>query len=1393
MPLRDFFSKKNKSRSDFGEPIPTSPTITAAESPTSEHSRRTLHPDDALLSSPTKSTNSSVYPSVAASPGSSSKLRLFGRRKVAKSIASSSEVSLQPPPPFSNRLSTSIASEADSAEIRRNLGPPPSRSAIFSAYADPHSASSTRSLPTEYPTSTETLPVPKRPLFPWSSKSQPNTTKKPKPKPPPPRVEDISAALEDDSSFNLKGFRHLRAPSPELPPPPAGRRDSVTDSLNSSSASLVPPRPIPGSRSRNSSIGSLNDPSASQQRISVAAFREAQARRSQAGSPVPGPRSPSPGPNLSHHRSPTSNALDVRQRTTSLVALGKAISSEEEDLSSEEDDDSDSDKRVKSKKSILKSKAKSEIGHGSSSSSYKPSPSTFPVSGTSLRPNAAVNTATPRSQSAVYPVTHPNLNGIAASASTGALGSRTAALRAPPQVRSATLPRLLPSDSDSDDSDDAPLATLVPPKRPGSAASNRSNPHSDSVSVHSMGRAGGGAMRARVGSNPMPKPLIDITELTGPNKRSPDIAGKAKSQEGFTGGATLLSASTTQSASSTKVVSPTPSSVTSTSPPGRRFVSPPPSPTLAHRKPDSTSPQMLSQLPAGLVQRRIPIGRKDTDALSMVSSTASSNDGSGGSAGKKKDLLSERLSKVVAQGATSSPNMQDSYPLRRSTADTTGRPSSDVLDVLRTSSPSPMLEKLRPGHRSDWSNGDVDLSETVSTPASASPASFSKPVPRPKSLARKSVELRKSEDSGTMEDLAALLGAGIKLVSVNGEDQPDMDLPFGNEGGSAETEELSEPRSLARLAYDPPPSPNRITPIVVKTRPANPSFSVTSRPTHGRGASLNIISMTSDTIVDSVTTTATTTTTTTATRTRGPPSPDAPRPRSTTLLSGGPSKPSPSNPPMRPGPSILLAKPSTPNVSDMPSSPTADSEASSTSSASTGSGKSGSGNASSGYGSEPSQTGAQPRQRLAVSKPPPRSMSANQMPSVVPSQTSRFPGPIPIKPFAKSQSPASSTGGSSSANGAPNTPRDGSDIGDSIAHKPFQEEKWGSGVSGLSFGAKHSRRKSIAFEDEVGSVAGNGKNKETPRDGEARRKERRRSEARAAIELGNTINGPGPILDDDDDEDLPISQTAAARMNGMNPMMMNPSMPGMLAPQTTGSPMWGWPAMPQMPQMPGQMLSPSQFMVPPPADPAFFAAHQQAMMFAKQAYQMAVAQQAMAAAADEWERGSTIGFNSSQSMYGMPPSAPSMMGSPYGMGAGNGWSTGSTIFPPSGSRMSMYGSGAMSEYGGGGGRGGNWNSSRSVYGESFGPSSSSPSGRGGQSPNTPNRGRMSSYTRDSGYFPPVPPIPPQANKNAATTKQSINPRARTVSQPAQSARHHDTGDRSPGRRAPPSSWKTNGG
>ncbi|KAG6824688.1 hypothetical protein H0H93_001657, partial [Arthromyces matolae] len=113
------------------------------------------------------------------------------------------------------------------------------------------------------------------------------------------------------------------------------------------------------------------------------------------------------------------------------------------------------------------------------------------------------------------------------------------------------------------------------------------------------------------------------------------------------------------------------------------------------------------------------------------------------------------------------------------------------------------------------------------------------------------------------------------------------------------------------------------------------------------------------------------------------------------------------------------------------------------------------------------------------------------------------------------------------------------------------------------------------------------KEREVQKDGEERRKERRRSEAKAAIELGKVINGRGPILDDDeDDDDLPINQTLAnaqGRMATLNPMMGGFT-PGM--PWNVNLNMGAMPAMPAMGMNPGMM---------PPADPTYMVAHQQAM------------------------------------------------------------------------------------------------------------------------------------------------------------------------------------------------------
>ncbi|KIY69023.1 hypothetical protein CYLTODRAFT_489249 [Cylindrobasidium torrendii FP15055 ss-10] len=352
---------------------------------------------------------------------------------------------------------------------------------------------------------------------------------------------------------------------------------------------------------------------------------------------------------------------------------------------------------------------------------------------------------------------------------------------------------------------------------------------------------------------------------------------------------------------------------------------------------------------------------------------------------------------------------------------------------------------------------------------------------------------------------------------------------------------------------------------------------------------------------------------------------------------------------------------------------------------------------------------------------PPVRLQKPSGPAPTPRKSSGLPLQIPVS------SPASSTGGSSSGM-QPSTPRDGSDIGVQDLNAP---------VSGQS----RPRRPS-------GSEA-----KDVRRDKEKKELARRREEARAAIELGNAVNGRGPIANNDDDEDSPLNAGRASAMFAPGPSpaggwqmpMMN--MPMMNMPQMNMN--MNMPMM-NMPMMQQQMLHPSQFMpgIPQQAtgDAAFLAAHQHAMMYAKQAYQMAVAQQAMAAAADQWETYSSMGMSTA--------------GSAYGGGGGSAWGT-----------QSMYGGGgARSEYGGGGGGWGSQSAygggitSRSVAGGDFG-------------------------SRQSGFFPPnAPPVPAVP---ASTSKSS---RPRTVSQPASPAKQPSGSAGNAGGKKrlgglPPSSWR----
>lgn len=300
-----------------------------------------------LFSRKSKSTQSSpnVYQNNVAA--SSSKLRLpFSRKK-----PSTSSTSLLPP---------SITSASDSPIDHRRLRPPPSKSAIFAAYADPQIALSTRSLP---PSPLPTPPPQKSSFFQWGSKSTPST----------PHYIKKSDSPTEEKSFNLKAFRHIS--------------NNSDISLNQG-----PPRP------RGTSITSE-----SSQRISVAAFREVQARRSTTDSPVPSFRATSP------------TKPDPKRRSSNLALTSESddgsSSREEDDDPSDDDNDDDHDDhddlsrhgRIKPrlgiyrKRTVTRSKlgdgdtrfraTKSESGHASishvqawRSHSFVPSPAITPSS-----------------------------------------------------------------------------------------------------------------------------------------------------------------------------------------------------------------------------------------------------------------------------------------------------------------------------------------------------------------------------------------------------------------------------------------------------------------------------------------------------------------------------------------------------------------------------------------------------------------------------------------------------------------------------------------------------------------------------------------------------------------------------------------------------------------------------------------------------------------------------------------------------------------------------------------------------------------------------------------------------------------------------------------------------
>lgn len=299
---------------------------------------------------------------------------------------------------------------------------------------------------------------------------------------------------------------------------------------------------------------------------------------------------------------------------------------------------------------------------------------------------------------------------------------------------------------------------------------------------------------------------------------------------------------------------------------------------------------------------------------------------------------------------------------------------------------------------------------------------------------------------------------------------------------------------------------------------------------------------------------------------------------------------------------------------------------------------------------------------IAKTEPrPPMPASSSEM-HLLAQRTSRvgynqLPRPI----FRDSPTSSTSNGGDSSSGILPLTPRDGSETS----------------------ARKNAHRKSSSVTFAIG-IATKSESKIDTTD-EVKRRERRRSEAKNAIavclvqpfsfgqtihcdQLGNVVNGPGPV-DSDEDEGVNMRQNTNT---GMQMQMQLPSTSQFTPNFADAWSNWARQSMTNTMQMSSSQQQ-TISNTPQGVDMKYYAAHRQAMMIAKQTYQMAVAQQAMAAAGEDWERSSNVS--------GMP-----------------GWGGGSVIFPTS--AQSAYGGSVLaanSTYGGGWG-------SHSVYGENFGPS-----------------------------------------------------------------------------------------
>ncbi|KZV67454.1 hypothetical protein PENSPDRAFT_754873 [Peniophora sp. CONT] len=1359
---------------------------------------------------------------------------MFRRKKQSTpaSAAVSESGHLSAPPP---RGAASVSSIGDDDTP---LSPPPRRSALFGG--------STQSLPDAAhgprPGLHETLSTPdvkqKKGLFSWarSNKQQSTTTLKPPPVPhmpnsAPPSSRNPKLPSPDEKrgpdDFSLRAFRHVTSTSPgaspvEPPPRAPSALSSYTD--------LPPPRPRPRGTSTASDAS---------QRVSVAAFREMQARRSAAGSPTPSasPRVSTrrvaefiPPIGRSELRPPIPSAYSTTsmysasgsasgsspnvarqtkpqpQQTRGSMFAGADESSSEEEEEEEESGEDEPTLRPGRRNTIRGKGRQSELG-----TRMQP-------------PRAPALQNSGRSASAGSVSASPVRDGRKPS---GGVGMSIAA------SRSRTT---LASSSSSDSDDDAPLAQfMMPPRsRAGSAASGRfpvppkplvdlgglKLPSSTSL-VNADGQSPTTAPNPGGRIPPVPRRTMDMSEL----ESSSSGHGLGRMPQP-TRAATLGVEMGVDSAFSP----PSPAVenlAASLSPAGS--VSP-------QAPASSASPSMGANLNSSTTSPSVP----QAGASPAVSPNPSSAEAPARGRARSASLglgLAERLSQFTAGLARSpspGPNRAVSPGPVRGMSPGPGRavspgPSAALVSPtpstgLASPPPVPALDPA-PSNNPSTEAGQTSSRHLRRAADHENPnPTLNLPPPRESSLAPlpNSVSARLGMASANSTTTAYSVTSSFKNRTGSGR-QVDSD-----------SDEESEDEKDKSGSPEPP-----IIPVPVKERPRGPpSFAVTSRPGgHGRSTSVGTVGSGSGSIDWTGQGHGRSESQATVTVGGGAASPT----HSTVRMVGSGARrekeeelPAPRPSPARRTPvrSMTAEQQRLPPAGPISSTSSSSAQHNkiarpalpasfthSSASTSTSSAKSPVSTVSSAQ--FPGSSAISSAASSATASTSSGSTGASPYGGILKNSASRSPQQTkqPPRPWARDDSPSSSTGGSSSSR-APATPRDGSELG-----VPMQ------GSSLLGGGRAKHKRQSVSFGDAEG-VRGLGIEKSGGEKGKAvvseeveerRRRERRRSEARAAIELGNVMNGRAPVTQDDED-DAPLQaqplfphNTGPAGMGGMGmfPGMQGMQMPGMMPqmPQMTGSPGM----MPQMPMgmqgMQGMNGMNMQGMGMGMQDQQnMMAAHQHAMLIAKQTYQWAVAQQAMAAAADEWERtgGSVAGWN------------PSTAGSVYGGGAESvvGFPSSASVagFPASGRAPSMFmnqgmnmggmgggmgmnpmmmGSGG-SVVGGMGGMGSPWgymNSAQSMYaGSTYSPSEV---GGPSQRPNfSSSRSEYGGGERSSRAFraPPVPAMPSGMQQGQQGQGRG-GPRQRTLTAPGGQSAPGPGGVKTKksgpllGHIAPPSSWK----